>query len=53
MIERYAHLALDLLHNAVANLGLSAHLQHTEIPGRAVVARNGGNTNKNGGRDWD
>ena len=45
MTERYAHLGPDHLHNAVANLGFSAHFQHTEIPGRAVVTRNGGNTN--------
>ena len=44
MTERYAHLALDHLHNAVANLGLSAHLQNTEIPGRAALSGSGGNT---------
>ena len=30
MTERYAHLAPDHLHDAVANLGFSAHFQHTE-----------------------
>ena len=30
MTERYAHLAPDHLHGAVANLGFSAHFQHTE-----------------------
>ena len=29
MTERYAHLGPDHLHNAVANLGFSAHFQHT------------------------
>ena len=40
MIERYAHLALDLLHNAVANLGLSTHLQHTEIREKSAAGGN-------------
>ena len=30
MTERYAHLAPDHLHDAVANLGFSAQFQHSE-----------------------
>ena len=32
MTERYAHLAPDYLHDAVASLGFSARFQHTEKP---------------------
>ena len=34
MTERYAHLAPDYLHDAVASLGFSARFQHTEKPRR-------------------
>ena len=41
MTERYAHLGPDQLHNAVANLGFSAHFQHSENLKQAVVGQNG------------
>ena len=41
MTERYAHLGPDHLHNAVANLGFSAHFQHTEIRERSATGENG------------
>ena len=41
MTERYAHLAPDYLHDAVASLGFSARFQHTENPLTAVVSKNG------------
>ena len=44
MTERYAHLAPDHLHDAVANLGFSAHFQHTEHPIREVASQNGLNS---------
>ena len=48
MTERYAHLAPDHLHNAVNNLGFSAHFQHTEKPKEAVIYQNGLFTTKYG-----
>ena len=41
MTERYAHLGPDHLHNAVANLGFSAHFQHTEIREKSAAGKNG------------
>jgi len=41
MTERYAHLGPDHLHNAVANLGFSAHFQHTEIREKSATGENG------------
>ena len=41
MTERYAHLGPDHLHNAVANLGFSAHFQHTEIREESATGENG------------
>ena len=39
MTERYAHLAPDHLHQVVANLGFSAHFQHTEIREKSASTR--------------
>ena len=39
MTERYAHLAPDHLHDAVANLGFSTQFQHTEKPRRQCSTR--------------
>ena len=36
---RYAHLAPDYLHDAVASLGFSARFQHTENPRRQCSTR--------------
>ena len=44
MTERYAHLAPDHLHNAVANLGFSSQFHLTENTQEAVVYQNGLNT---------
>ena len=41
MTEPYAHLAPDHLHDAVDNLGFSAHFQHTEKSKKAVLYQNG------------
>ena len=41
MIERYTYLAPDHLHDAVANLGFSAHFQHTEIRETSATGENG------------
>ena len=41
MTERYAHLGPDHLHNAVANLGFSAHFQHTEMREKSATGENG------------
>jgi hypothetical protein len=45
MTEQHAHVGPDHLHNVVAHPEFSEHFQHTEIPGRAVLSRHGGNTN--------
>jgi len=37
MTEKYAHLAPDYLHKAVAGRGFSAHFQHTTNLLKAVV----------------
>ena len=41
MTERYAHLALDHLQNAIANLGLSSQFHLTEDLQEAVASQNG------------
>ena len=41
MTARYADLALDHLHDAVANLGFSTQFQHTEKPNLAMDYQNG------------
>lgn len=48
MTERYAHLAPDDLHDAVANLGFSTQFQHTEKPTLAMDYQNGAVTVING-----
>ena len=52
MTERYAHLAPDYLHDAVASLGFSARFQHTEKPKETVLYQNGLKAVENGGRGW-
>ena len=52
MTERYAHLAPDYLHDAVASLGFSARFQHTENSKETVLYQNGLKAVKNGGRGW-
>ena len=52
MTERYAHLASDHLHDAVASLGFSARFQHTEKPKETVLYQNGLKAVENGGRGW-
>ena len=41
MTERYAHLAPDHLHNAVANLGFSSQFHLTENLQEVVASQNG------------
>ena len=41
MTERYAHLAPEHLHDALANLGFSTQFQHTEKPTLAMDYQNG------------
>ena len=52
MTERYAHLAPDYLHDAVASLGFSARFQHTEKSKETVLYQNGLKAVENGGRGW-
>ena len=52
MTERYAHLAPDYLHDAVASLGFSARFQHTEKSKETVLYQNGLKPVENGGRAW-
>jgi predicted TPR repeat methyltransferase len=52
MTERYAHLAPDYLHDAVASLGFSAQFQHSEKTRVKVVGQNGLKAVENGGRGW-
>ena len=52
MTERYAHLAPDYLHDAVASLGFSARFQHSEKPKETVLYQNGLKAVENGGRGW-
>jgi hypothetical protein len=41
MPERFAHLALDHLHQVVANRGFSTQFQHTEIREKSATGENG------------
>ena len=50
MTERYAHLAPDYLHDAVASLGFSAQFQHTNNLEQKQVNENGLKAVENGGR---
>ena len=52
MTERYAHLAPDYLHDAVASLGFAAQFQHSEETSKKVVGQNGLKAVENGGRGW-
>ena len=52
MTERYAHLAPDSLHDAVASLGFSAQFQHSEKTREKVVGQNGLKAVKYGRRGW-
>jgi len=48
MTERYAHLAPDYLHDAVASLGFSTQFQHTENPRQTAIHQIGLNKVING-----
>ena len=52
MTERYAHLAPDHLHDAVASLGFSAQFQHTTNSEQKGASENGLKVLENGGRGW-
>ena len=52
MTERYAHLAPDHLHDAVASIKFSAHFQHTNNSEQKRVSENGLKAVENGGRGW-
>ena len=52
MTERYAHLAPDHLHDAVASIKFSAHIQHTTNSEQKGASKNGLKPVKNGGRGW-
>ena len=52
MTERYAHLAPDHLHDAVASIKFSAHFQHTNNLEQKRVSENGLKPVENGGRGW-
>ena len=52
MTERYAHLAPDYLHDAVASIKFSAHFQHTNNSEQKQVSENGLKAVENGGRGW-
>ena len=52
MTERYAHLAPDYLHDAVASLRFSAHFQHTTNSEQNQVSENGLKPVEYGGRGW-
>ena len=52
MTERYAHLAPDHLHDAVASIKFSAHFQHTNNSEQKQVSENGLKAVENGGRGW-
>ena len=52
MTERYAHLAPDHLHDAVASIQFSAHFQHTNNSEQKQVSENGLKAVENGGRGW-
>ena len=48
MTERYAHLAVDHLHDAVASIKYSARFQHTEKPKQTMLYQNDLDTVVNG-----
>jgi len=52
MTERYAHLAPDHLHDAVASIKFSAHFQHTNNLEQKRASENGLKAVENGGRGW-
>ena len=52
MTERYAHLAPDHLHDAVASIKFSAHIQHTTNSEQKEASENGLKAVENGGRGW-
>ena len=52
MTERYAHLAPDHLHDAVASIKFSAHIQHTNNLEQKGANKNGLKAVENGGRGW-
>ncbi len=52
MTERYAHLAPDHLHDAVASIKFSAHFQHTNNSEQNGASENGLKAVENGGRGW-
>ena len=52
MTERYAHLAPDHLHDAVASIKFSAHFQHTNNSEQNQFSENGLKAVENGGRGW-
>jgi hypothetical protein len=52
MIEQYAHLAPDHLHDTVASIKFSAHFQHTTNSEQKEVSENGLKAVENGGRGW-
>ena len=52
MTERYAHLAPDHLHDAVASIKFSAHFQHTTNSEQKRASENGLKAVENGGRGW-
>ena len=52
MIERYAHLAPDHLHDAVASIKFSAHFQLTTNSELKGASENGLKAVENGGRGW-
>ena len=52
MTERYAHLAPDHLHDAVASIKFSAHFQHTTNSEQKEASENGLKAVENGGRGW-
>ena len=52
MTERYAHLAPDHLHDAVASIKFSAHFQHTNNSEQKRASENGLKAVENGGCGW-
>ena len=52
IIEWYAHLAPDHLHDAVASIKFSAHFQHTTNSEQKRASENGLKAVENGGRGW-
>ena len=52
MTERYAHLAPDHLHDAVASIRISAQIQHTINLEQEGAGEIGLKAVENGGRGW-